>query len=185
MADRSDKRKLLVIVQSVAMAQSFALALLAFQPDPPLLAIYAVALVGGVTVAFDNPARRAFVVEMVPEDSVQNAVSLNSALMTGSRIIGPALAGLLVATVGYGWCFTIDGLSYIAVIVSLLMMRPAELRTPAPAPRGQGPGAGGPAVRPQGARAVDPARDDGRDRYARLQLPGRDAVVRAAQPGRG
>lgn len=137
-ADRSDKRKLLVIVQSVAMAQSFALALLAFRGDPPLLAIYAVALVGGVTVAFDNPARRAFVVEMVPEESVQNAVSLNSALMTGSRIIGPALAGLLVATVGYGWCFTVDAISYIAVIACLLMMRPAELRTPEPAPRAKG-----------------------------------------------
>ena len=81
-ADRSDKRKLLIIVQSIAMAQSFALAALAFSGHPPLVAIYAVALVGGFTVAFDNPARRAFVVEMVPEDDMNNAVSLNSALMT-------------------------------------------------------------------------------------------------------
>ncbi len=66
-ADRSDKRKLLIIVQSIAMLQSFALAALAFSGSPPLWAIYSVALVGGITVAFDNPARRAFVVEMVPE----------------------------------------------------------------------------------------------------------------------
>src|SRR5256714_8844821 len=104
-ADRSDKRKLLMIVQTIAMAQSFVLAALAFSGHPPVLAIYAVALVGGLTVAFDNPARRAFVVEMVPEGDIQNAVSLNSALMTLSRVVGPALAGLLVATAGFGWCF--------------------------------------------------------------------------------
>ena len=68
-ADRSDKRKLLLIVQTLAMVQSFVLAALAFSGDPPVVAIYAVALVGGVTIAFDNPARRAFVVEMVPEDT--------------------------------------------------------------------------------------------------------------------
>ena len=79
-ADRSDKRKLLLIVQVIAMAQSFALAALAFSGHPSVLAIYAIAFVGGVTVAFDNPARRAFVVEMVPESGITNAVSLNSAL---------------------------------------------------------------------------------------------------------
>jgi MFS family permease len=137
-ADRSDKRRLLMIVQAIAMAQSFALAALAFSGHPPVAAIFAVAMIGGVTIAFDNPARRAFVVEMVDDDTVQNAVSLNSALMTGSRVIGPALAGLLIKTVGYGWCFTVDGLSYIAVLVSLWMMRPAELRTPPATPRAKG-----------------------------------------------
>jgi MFS family permease len=127
-ADRSDKRKLLIIVQAIAMAQSFALAALAFSGNPSLWAIYAVALVGGVTVAFDNPARRAFVVEMVPEDEMTNAVSLNSAAMTSSRIFGPALAGLLVVTVGFGWAFLVDGLSYIAVLIGLGMMRTSELR---------------------------------------------------------
>ncbi len=122
-ADRSDKRRLLVIVQSIAMLQSFALAALAFSGSPPVWSIYIVAFVGGMTTAFDNPARRAFVVEMVPVEDVQNAVSLNSALMTSSRIFGPALAGLLIVTVGYGWCFAVDGLSYIAVIVGLLLMR--------------------------------------------------------------
>src|SRR5256714_1216222 len=130
-ADRSDKRRLLLIVQSIAMLQSFTLAALAFSGHPPVLAIYAVAMIGGITVAFDNPARRAFVVEMVPESDMHNAVSLNSALMPSSRVIGPALAGLLVATVGFGWCFLVDGLSYLAVLAGLWMMRTEELR-PAP-----------------------------------------------------
>jgi MFS family permease len=137
-ADRSDKRRLLLIVQVFAMAQSFTLAALAFMDNPPLLAIYAVALAGGVATAFDNPARRSFVVEMVPTADVQNAVSMNSALMTGARVVGPALAGLLVATVGYGWCFTLDGLSYLAVIAGLWMMNTAELNPPPVTPRSKG-----------------------------------------------
>lgn len=137
-ADRSDKRKLLMIVQVVAMAQSFALAALAFSGDPPVLAIYAVALVGGITVAFDNPARRAFVVELVSEEDTPNAVSLNSALMTGSRVIGPAIAGALISTVGFGWCFLVDAVSYLFVIEGLRRMRPADLRPSPVAVRAKG-----------------------------------------------
>jgi MFS family permease len=128
-ADRSDKRKLLMTVQSLAMLQSFAMAALAFTGSPPLLAIYAVAFAGGVLTAFDNPTRRSFVVEMVPRDHVNNAVSLNSALMTGSRVVGPALAGVLVMTVGFGWTFLIDGVSYVAVLVGLALMRSSELHS--------------------------------------------------------
>jgi MFS family permease len=130
-ADRSDKRRLLLTIQTIAMLQSFTLAALAFTGHPPVLAIYAVAMVGGLTVAFDNPARRSFVVEMVPPADIQNAVSLNSALMTSSRIVGPALAGLLVVTAGFGWAFLGDGCSYVAVLVALWMMRTEELH-PAP-----------------------------------------------------
>ncbi|MEY2476649.1 MAG: hypothetical protein QOG87_1964 [Actinomycetota bacterium] len=129
-ADRSDKRKLLLIVQTVAMAQSFVLAALAFSGQPPVWAIYLVALIGGVTIAFDNPARRSFVVEMVPQDDVPNAVSLNSALMTSSRVVGPALAGLLITTAGFGWAFLVDGISYLAVLTGLWMLRTEELRRP-------------------------------------------------------
>ena len=127
-ADRSDKRRMLIIVLIGAMLQSFTLAGLAFMDNPPLLAFYAIALVGGVFTAFDNPTRRSLVVEMVPESHVQNAVSLNSALMMGSRIIGPALAGVLIHTVGYGWCFLLDGLSYLAVIGGLWRMDTSQLR---------------------------------------------------------
>lgn len=137
-ADRSDKRRLLIIVQAFAMAQSMVLAALAFSGDPPLIAIYLVAVAGGFATAFDNPARRSFVVEMVPEDHMQNAVSLNSALMTGSRIVGPALAGLLITTAGYGWCFLLDGLTYLAVIYGLWLIDTRQLRAAPVAPRGKG-----------------------------------------------
>ncbi|MGZ4761037.1 MAG: MFS transporter [Ilumatobacteraceae bacterium] len=137
-ADRSDKRKLLLIVQTFAMLQSFALAFIAFMHHPPVAAIYLIAVFGGVATAFDNPARRAYVVEMVPEANVQNAVSLNSALMTSARVVGPALAGLLITTVGYGWTFATDGLSYLAVILGLVMMRPHENRPHVVAARGKG-----------------------------------------------
>jgi MFS family permease len=137
-ADRSDKRKLLLIVQTFAMLQSFALATLALMGHPPLLALYGIAFLGGIATAFDNPARRSFVVEMVPPDEINNAVSLNSALMTGSRVVGPALAGLLVVTLGYSWTFLIDGVSYLAVLLGLYLMNPAELRQPPITPRGKG-----------------------------------------------
>jgi MFS family permease len=138
LADRSDKRRLLIRVQVFAMAQAFTMGALAFMDEPPLLAIYAVAALGGVATAFDNPARRSFVVEMVPEDHVTNAVSLNSALMTGSRVVGPALGGLLVATVGYGWTFWLDGLSFLAVIAGLRLMDPSALRAAPVQARGRG-----------------------------------------------
>ena len=136
-ADRSDKRKLLLVVQTLAMCQSFALAALAFSGDPPLWSIYALAFAGGCTLAFDNPTRRSFVVEMVPEDHVNNAVSLNTALMTSSRVVGPALAGLLITLVGYGWCFLVDGLSYVAVLVSLVLIQTSALRPAPVTPKGR------------------------------------------------
>lgn len=137
-ADRSDKRKLLMAVQVFAMFQSFALVALAFMDRPPIAALYLVALLGGVATAFDNPARRSFVVEMVDEERVNNAVSLNSALMTGSRVIGPALAGLLITTVGYGWCFVVDAVSYVAVIIGYALMDPSKIRRGPATPRGRG-----------------------------------------------
>ena len=137
-ADRTDKRKLLLIVQTFAMGQSFALAALAFQHHPPVWAIFVIASLGGTATAFDNPARRSYVVEMVPEDQVTNAVSLNSALMMGSRVIGPALGGVLVVTVGFGWAFLLDGLSYTAVLVGLWMIDSTLVRRPPLQPRGKG-----------------------------------------------
>lgn len=137
-ADRSDKRRLLLLVQAGAMLQSFALAAVAAMDDPSVAAVYAIAVLGGLATAFDNPARRSFVVELVPQDHVNNAVSLNSALMTSSRIVGPALAGLLVSTVGFSWCFAVDGLSYLAVLAGLWKMDPAAIRRAPPAVRGRG-----------------------------------------------
>lgn len=126
-ADRADKRRLLLTVQTLAMGQSLLLGLVVLTGHATIPVIFGLAGLQGVLTAFDNPARRAFVVEMVPPEDVANAVSLNTAIMSGARVFGPAVAGALVLTVGYGWPFILDGLSYIAVIVGLALMRPAEL----------------------------------------------------------
>jgi MFS family permease len=127
-ADRSDKHRLLFVTQSLEMAQSIGLAVLAFHPRPSLFALYALATAGGVVLSLDNPLRRSFVTEMVPEEDRQNAVVLYSMIVNLSRVFGPALAGVLVATLGYGWCFAVDALTYLAVLACLAMMRTHELR---------------------------------------------------------
>ena len=128
LVDRFNKRKLLYITQSLEMAQSFVLAGLAFMHEAPLILFYLTAIAGGCFLAIDNPVRRSMVNEMVPADDVPNAVTLYSAMINISRIVGPLIAGVLVVSVGYGWCFTIDALSYTTVLVSLSMMRASELR---------------------------------------------------------
>lgn len=128
LVDRVDKRRLLVATQVVAGLQSGAFAVLAFAGRPPLAAVYAVALVGGMVLAVDVVARRAFVVELVEPALVTNAVSLNTAIQTSSVAIGTTLAGLLVPLIGYAWCFTVDAASYLAPIAALVLMRSADLR---------------------------------------------------------
>jgi MFS family permease len=134
-ADRGDKRRLLLVTQSLEMLQSVGLAVLAFHPRPSLVALYALALSGGVLLAFDNPLRRSLVPEMVPKDDLANAVVLYGTIVSVSQVFGPALAGLVATTLGYGWCFALDAASYLAVIAGLLMMRPGELHRAPPAPR--------------------------------------------------
>jgi len=136
--DRSNKRNLLCITQALEMCESFALAALAFMHHAPLAAFYGIAVAGGALLALDNPARRTFVNEMVPAGDVPNAVTLYSAMNSIARIAGPALAGLLILTAGYGWCFTADAISYLTVLTALAMMRPAELRRTPVTPRGAG-----------------------------------------------
>jgi MFS family permease len=137
-ADRSDKHRLLFVTQALEMAQSIALAVLAFRPNPSLFAMYGLAAAGGIVLALDNPLRRSFVTEMVSPDDRQNAVVLYSMIVNLSRVFGPALAGVLVTTLGYGWCFTVDAVTYVAVIACLAMMRPDELRRVPPRPRQPG-----------------------------------------------
>ncbi len=110
----------------------------AFSHHAPLAAFYVTAAAGGCMLAFDNPVRRTFVNEMVPLEDVPNAVTLYSAMVNISRIVGPAIAGVLIVTVGYGWCFTVDAISYVTVLVALGMMRMSELRRVAAAPGGKG-----------------------------------------------
>jgi MFS family permease len=137
-ADRSDKHRLLTITQSAAMLQSLALGSVVLAGVATVPLIFVLAGIQGIITAFDNPARRSFVVEMVPRENLANAVSLNSTLMTTSRMIGPALAGVLIVTVGYAWCFLLDGVSYLVVLAALRRMRPAEFFAEAPAPRSPG-----------------------------------------------
>ena len=154
-ADRGDKRSLLLLTQSLEMLQSVGLAILAFRPPspgPPLVALYGLALSGGVLLAFDNPLRRSFVPEMVRKDDLANAVVLYSAIVSVSQVFGPALAGLIATTLGYGWCFALDAASYLAVIACLVMMRAGELFKAPRAPRTGG------AVR-EGLRYVLSVRD--------------------------
>ncbi|WP_426573262.1 MFS transporter [Aquihabitans sp. McL0605] len=137
-ADRADKRKLLITAQAAAMAQSLALGILVLSGHATIPAIFILAAIQGVITAFDNPTRRSFVTEMVTAEDLPNAVSLNTAIMTGSRVVGPALAGVLVLAFGFGWPFILDGLTYTAVIAGLLMMRPAELFRSAPTAKAKG-----------------------------------------------
>jgi MFS family permease len=137
-ADRSNKLRLLKGTQIGEMGQSVLLAGLAFMHHPPLAAFYVTALAGGCLLAFDNPVRRSFVTEMVPPEDVGNAVTLYSALVNSSRIFGPAIAGALVITAGFGWCFTLDAATYLAVLAALWMMRTSELRVVEVTPRGRG-----------------------------------------------
>ena len=134
-ADRSDKRRLLLLTQSLEMAQSLTLAVLACLPHPPLAVLYALSILGGVLLAFDNPLRRSFVPEMVSQDDLPNAVVLYSTIVALSQVLGPALAGALIATVGFGWCFALDAVTYLAVITCLVMMRQRELHRQPPRAR--------------------------------------------------
>ncbi|HEY1738174.1 MAG TPA: MFS transporter, partial [Acidimicrobiia bacterium] len=127
-SDRSDRRKLEIVIQTVAMFQSVALAIVA-ATSAPLVWLDLTAVIGGVTMAFDNPARRTLFVELVEPEDVNNAVGLNSSLMTSSRIIGPAIASILIATIGFAGCFTFDAISYVAVLIALGMMRPSEINS--------------------------------------------------------
>jgi MFS family permease len=125
--DYANKRKFLLLTQTLEMLQSFGLAALAFMHHPPLLGFFLLAILGGVFLSFDNPIRRSFVSEMVPKEEIPNAVTLYGIITNGSRVFGPALAGILVTTIGYGWGFTADALSYLVVIFSILRMRTSEL----------------------------------------------------------
>jgi MFS family permease len=127
LADRFDKRHILMITQAAYAVVALTLWALVATDVVELWMVYVLSLASGVVTAIDNPSRQSFYIEMVGEEHVRNAVSLNSAAFTGSRIFGPAIAGVLIATVGIATCFLIDGVSYAAVLIALFAMRPAEL----------------------------------------------------------
>ncbi len=125
--DRWDRRRVLVVTQVLAMFQSAALAWVAFSgPSGPLAIALVVALsvAQGAINAFDMPARQSMMVEMVARrEDLPNAIALNSSLVNGARLVGPATAGVVIAAVGEAWCFAIDAVSYAAVVAALLAMR--------------------------------------------------------------
>jgi MFS family permease len=122
--ERLNRRKLLVWTQAAASIQSLALAALTLAHIINLWEIIALTALQGLINAFDMPGRQSFLVQMVDDrNDLSNAIAINSSMANGARLIGPAIAGLIIAAFGEGWCFLIDGLSYIAVIASLLVMR--------------------------------------------------------------
>lgn len=124
LVDRWDRHRILVWTQVLSAVQSLALAVLALSDTITIGWILWLQVAQGLINAFDTPARQAFVVHMVEDrEDLPNAIALNSTMVNGSRIIGPSIGGLIIAAVGEGWCFMIDAVSYIAVIVSLLAMR--------------------------------------------------------------
>jgi MFS family permease len=124
LVDRMDRRQVLVWTQSLAMVQSLVLAWLTLTHRVTIAEVLALSALQGVINAFDMPGRQSFMIRMVEDRAdLSNAIAINSSMVNVARLVGPSLAGMLIAATNEGWCFLIDGVSYIAVIVSLLMMR--------------------------------------------------------------
>ncbi len=124
LADRWNRQKLLVVTQICSMLQSFALAVLALTGTINIWHIIFLNVFQGIINAFDMPTRQAFVTDMVEnKEDLLNAIALNSSMFNGARLIGPSIAGVLIAAFGEGMCFLIDGMSYGAVIIALMAMK--------------------------------------------------------------
>src|SRR6202140_847437 len=122
-ADRWPRRRVVIATQASSMLLAFTLAALTLTGRIRVWEIIALATLLGTVNAFDVPARQSFLIEMVGRENLLNAIALNSSMFNGARVAGPAIAGILVALVGEGWCFLLNGVSYLAVIAGLFMMR--------------------------------------------------------------
>ena len=131
LADKAPKRTLLLMTQSVSMISALLLALLLFSGQIQVWHVLLAALLGGIVSAVENTARQAFTIELVGREDLMNAIALDSMVFNGSRIIGPATAGALVAAIGEAPAFLFNGLSFLAVIVGLLLMRLRPFQAPA------------------------------------------------------
>ncbi len=131
-ADRVDLRKLLVVTQTLYCLLAALLWALAVAGAASVVALVAIGVAGGVVQIADSPARQALVSRLVPPDDLASAVSLNGVVVNSARVVGPALAGVLILTVGTTICFGLNALSYLAVIAALLVIRPREAGGPAP-----------------------------------------------------
>ena len=124
-ADRYNRHRVVIATQTASMVLAFILAALTLTQRITVPEIFVLALLLGVVNAFDLPGRQSFLVEMVGKDDLMNAIALNSSMFNGARVVGPAIAGILVAKIGEGWCFFANAASYIAVIIGLLLMQVA------------------------------------------------------------
>lgn len=122
-ADRYNRHRIIIATQALSMLVAFILAALTLTHRVQVWHIMVLSVAGGVINAFDIPARQSFLIEMVGREDLLNAIALNSSMFNGARVIGPAVAGIVVAAVGEGWCFMANSLSYIAVITGLLLMK--------------------------------------------------------------
>lgn len=138
LVDRLPKRRALLFTQSAMALTGIALAALTLSGHVEVWHVYVAAFAVGLATVVDNPARQSFVSEMVGPDQLQNAVSLNSANFQSARLVGPAVAGLMITGVGTGWAFLANGLSFVAPIAGLLLMRARELHVVERAPRAKG-----------------------------------------------
>jgi MFS family permease len=136
--DRADKRRVLLISQAVAGSLALVLGLLVVTDAVQLWMVYGLALCLGMVSAFDMPARQTLVFEMVGSDRLHNAVSLNSIVMNGGRLAGPALGGVIIATMGLAVCFLVNAVTYLGVIAALVRMRPEEFHPSEVATRAKG-----------------------------------------------
>ena len=127
-ADRFESRKLVMATQGGAMGVSIALAIVTLTGTATLPIVYVLAALGGIALAFDAPGRQSLTFQMVGPRELPNAVALNSGLFNGSRIIGPAIAGVVIAAVGTGLCFVVNAVSFLAVLAALAIVREEELR---------------------------------------------------------
>jgi MFS family permease len=121
--DRVPKRTLLVITQTVMMLLAFVMAVLVFTNVVQVWHVVLMAVLLGIANAFDAPARQSFIVDMVGREDLTNGIAMNSIMFNGARVIGPALGGLVLAAVGAGWCFLLNGVTFLAVIAGLMAMR--------------------------------------------------------------
>ncbi len=133
-ADRFESRKLVMATQAAAMVISIALAIVTLTGTATLPLVYVLAAVGGIALAFDAPGRQSLTFQMVGPRELPNAVALNSGLFNGSRVIGPAIAGLVIAAVGTGICFLLNAVSFLEVLTALILVREEELRSVAKDP---------------------------------------------------
>ena len=122
-ADRIDNRKLVIATQSVSMTFSAILAVLVLTGSQTLWLVYVLAILSGTALVFDAPGRQALTFQMVGREELPNAVALNASLFNASRVVGPAVAGVLIAAVGVGACFLINTITFLAVLAGLLLMR--------------------------------------------------------------